>query len=123
MKWGDSNWKAQSSSEFFGSSLSRPRNIRMTSSDFSFRLWAFSVLSARIWKATSCSGIRMAEMNFVFSFSRTARRGVPVGGGEVALVGSRLHPVHGEEAEDLPVLAYRVLVDRQRVAAVLLHLL
>jgi len=30
--------------------------MRMTSSDFSFRLCAFSVLRARIWNATFASG-------------------------------------------------------------------
>ena len=34
--------------------------MRMTSSDFSLRLCAFSVLRARIWNATSGSGIRIA---------------------------------------------------------------
>ncbi len=49
MKCGDSNWKAQSSSPLRGASSASARYMRMTSSDFSLRLWAFSVLSARIW--------------------------------------------------------------------------
>ena len=48
--------------------------MRMTSSDFSLRLWAFSVLSARIWKATSGSGTRMAGTILALSFSSTVRR-------------------------------------------------
>ena len=57
-----------------GSSSTRPRYMRITSRDFSFRLWAFSVLRARIWKATSGSGTRMAGIILALSFSRTARR-------------------------------------------------
>ena len=53
--------------------------MRMTSSDFSLRLWAFSVLRARIWKATCLSGITIAGTNAAFSFSRTCRRWFPLG--------------------------------------------
>ena len=49
-------------------SSARPRYMRMTSSDFSLRLCAFSVLRARIWKATSASGIRIAGTQSAFSF-------------------------------------------------------
>src|SRR5439155_12680129 len=42
---------------------------------------------------------------------------------EVALVGGRLDLVHGEEAEDVPVLADGVAVDGEGLAAVVLDLL
>jgi hypothetical protein len=48
--------------------------MRMTSSDFSLRLWAFSVLRARIWKATSGSGTRMAGTVSAFIFCSTFSR-------------------------------------------------
>ncbi len=66
----------------------------MTSSDFSLRLCAFSVLSARIWNATSASGTRMAGTNFALSFSSTTRRWLPFGVqytpgfGDIATIGS-----------------------------------
>ena len=47
MKWGDSNW-AQASSVNVGWSSGNPRYIRITSRDFSLRLWAFSMLRGRI---------------------------------------------------------------------------
>ena len=53
--------------------------MRMTSSDFSLRLCAFSVLRARIWNATSGSGIRMAGTHSAFSFCRTFSRWWPLG--------------------------------------------
>ena len=53
--------------------------MRITSSDFSLRLCAFSVLSARIWKATSGSGTRMAGIISALSFASTARRWLPFG--------------------------------------------
>jgi len=46
-----------------------------------------------------------------------------VGGGEVALVRRRLDLRHRQQAEDLPVIPHRLPVDRERVPAVLLHLL
>ena len=49
MKCGASNWKAKSSSVAFEPSSTSPRYMRMTSSDFSLTLCAFSVLRARIW--------------------------------------------------------------------------
>ena len=64
MKCGASNWKAYSSSPAAGSSVINPRYMRMTSRDFSFRLWAFSVFSARIWNATAASGTTSAMMLF-----------------------------------------------------------
>ena len=53
--------------------------MRITSSDFSFRLWAFSVLSARIWNATSASGTRIAGTHSALSFSSAVRRWCPFG--------------------------------------------
>ena len=79
MKCGASNWKAQSSSPVLGCSSARPRYMRITSSDFSLRLCAFSVLRARIWKATSGSGTRIAGTISAFSFSSAVRRWCPFG--------------------------------------------
>src|SRR2546425_4496324 len=45
-----------------------------------------------------------------------------VGRREVALIGASLHALSGQEAEDLPVIADRLLVDRERRAAVALDL-
>ena len=90
----DSNWKAQSSSVEDGCSASAPRYMRMTSSDFSFRLWAFSVLRASTWKATLGSATRMAGTKSAFSLSRATRRWLPFGvqytpaRGETTTIGS-----------------------------------
>ena len=45
-----------------------------------------------------------------------------VGGGEVALVGCRLHLLPREQDEELPVVAHGLAVDREHRAAVLLDL-
>ena len=79
MKCGASNWKANSSSVALGDSSASPRYIRITSSDFSFRLWAFSVLRARMRNATSGSGTRIAGTRSALSFWSTTRRWLPFG--------------------------------------------
>ena len=53
--------------------------MRITSRDFSLRLCAFSVLRARIWKATSGSGTRMAGRTLPLSLVSTVRRWFPLG--------------------------------------------
>ncbi len=53
--------------------------MRITSSDFSLRLWAFSVLRARIWNATPVSGMRMAGTWSAFSFCSAFSRWWPLG--------------------------------------------
>src|SRR5262249_52327709 len=45
-----------------------------------------------------------------------------VGGREIALIRARLALAARQEAEDLPVLAYRLLIERQPPAAVALDL-
>ena len=49
--------------------------MRITSSDFSLRLCAFSVLSARIWKATSGSGTRIAGIDLGLELGEHRRAG------------------------------------------------
>ena len=71
--------EAQCSSLVFGWSSASPRYMRITSSDFSLRLCAFSVLRARIWKATSGSGTRIAGTHSALSFSSALRRWWPFG--------------------------------------------
>ena len=53
--------------------------MRITSSDFSLRLWAFSVFKARIWKATSGSGMRIAGTTSALSLASTLSRWWPLG--------------------------------------------
>ena len=74
--------------------------MRITSRDFSLRLCAFSVLSARIWKATSGSGIRMAGMTLALSL---VEHGAPVVAvGRPVDAGPRRHDHHRiHEAVDL----------------------
>ena len=76
--------------------------MRMTSSERSFRLWAFSVLSARIWKATSSSGSTSATMVFMPSSVMAPSRWLPLGVQYSPVLAHRddrveeaAHPLHG----------------------------
>ena len=53
--------------------------MRIVSSDFSRRLCAFSVLSARILNATGASGTSSAMTVFTPSFFSACRRWLPFG--------------------------------------------
>ena len=79
MKCADSNWNVHFSSLVSPSSSASARYMRMTSSDFSLRLCAFSTLSGRTSKTISGSTTRIAGTKSAFSLSRTARRWLPLG--------------------------------------------
>ena len=71
--------------------------MRITSSERSLRLCAFSVLSARIWKATSSSGITSATIDLRPSSFAAPRRWLPLGvqylpSLRTAMIGSRNRP-------------------------------
>ena len=74
------------------------RDIRMVSSDFSRRLCAFSVLSARILNATSASGTSSATIVRMPSFLSACNRWLPFGvqyrsSWRTATIGSRKRPM------------------------------
>src|SRR2546428_755789 len=86
--------------------------MRITSSDFSRRLCAFSVLRARICQATSRLGTTSAVMARAPSLRIASRRWRPFGvqkprsGAVTAITGSRNIPVRKDVGE-LPVVGLR----------------
>src|SRR5215831_9988674 len=109
----------------------------MTSSDFSLRLWAFSVLSARIWNATSGSGTVIAvggpvdarprrhdhdRVDEAVDLLHALLQPFDVSRRKVALIRGRLHLRHGQDAEDVPVIADWIPVERQGTPAILVDL-
>ena len=89
--------------------------MRMTSSDFSRRLCAFSVLSARILYATSGSGSTSATTDFAPFARSAARRWFPFGvqyfpSLRTAMIGSRKRP----SAPSTPVSRLTCASERSR---------
>ena len=99
--------------------------MRITSSDLSLRLCAFSVLSARICHATSRFGTTSAVIAFAPSRRIASSRWRPLGvqkpfsGAVTAMIGSRNMPVRSStSASSLVVHVGKVALERRRLDAV-----